>query len=207
MASKGARNLYGDRTSPPTLSARINRRKQRARKIEEGASLWERVRSKRDELVNQARTERDQSATPTQAGRTRFEQVVEEALQARDRHRENDNLSPWRNHSSPDLSVYINEEDKQDSGGIDSPKKGTFKEERKHMNNDLSVKKRSHGVPKMNHRRTEYRPPPARNPWPTIWPSSFDTDTVRVDSREKVQPNDPVSARSRNLALVHLKYL
>ena len=105
------------------------------------------------------------------------------------------------------MSVYKNEEDKQDSGRINSPKKSTFQEDRKDMNHDPSVKNRSHGVPKLNQRRTDNRPTPARNPSPTMWPSSFDTDTVRVDSREEVQPTNPVSTKARLLVIAHVKYL
>ena len=161
MANNTARLLYDERDSPPTLSARINRRKQRARNTDKGPSLWDRVRSKREELHNLAQYERDLPGRATQVVRSHFEQVRKEAKAARGKE------------GSQDLSVNVPDDAAPDSTETQPPKKTSFQEDRK-----------------LNLRRAEYRPPPARNPSP--WPSSFDTDSLQV---EDVRLNYPVSVK------------
>ena len=203
MASNTAR---GRPASPLTLSARVNRRKQRARATNNGGgNLWERVRSKREDLVNEARAERQKSNAQTNTGRTRFEQVVKDALAAR-AEQENDkekdrNVSPIR--SSPESLQNFREDDVY-SPLLDSPKKtdNYHKEIQaaaaiKKVDQDIVDNKRPYGeskiIPRVRERepklplraRAEYRPPPARNPTPAKWPTTFGMDLTTEETNHK----------------------
>ena len=73
MATNTTCTLRDDRETPPTLSVRLNRRKQRARRTEEEneqATLLERVRSKHKEM---------EQPKAKQVVRTCFEQIIKEA--------------------------------------------------------------------------------------------------------------------------------
>ena len=186
MANSAAGNLNGKGVSSPSLSTRINRRKQRARKTEETVSLWERVRAKREELLNQAGDIGGQSAPVQRTGRPRFEQIVEEAVAARNRQRQNEQhevASPWKSKDSPDLSPNVPNEDEPKSARRHLSINGSFQEK---MNHNACSQKHVNGVPKLNMRRASYFPPPARNP--TTEPRRFVTSGVE-DTTEDLRFN------------------